>query len=1071
MKKPIAIATIVALIATATLAAPTASEILEATGVKGGLVVHIGCGDGRLTAALRAGPAFVVHGLDPDPGNVEKARAHIRSLGLYGPVSVARLRGKRLPYVDNLVNLVVAEDLCGVPVSEVQRVLRPLGVAYVRRDGRWTRIIKPWPDEIDQWTHYLHDPQGTMVSLDRRVGLPRRLQWVGEPKWLRNHDFMSSLNGLVSANGRIFYIIDEGLRRHIYLPGRWALVARDGFNGKVLWKRRIARWFPHTWPFKSGPAWLPRRVVAAGERVFATLGIDEPLSLLDAATGKTIKTYEQTRSTEEIVFDDGTLFLVVLPNKKPFLYKHASTNRGKERTRVNTEFGWSKSRPPRVLMALDAATGRTLWKANYRIAPLTLAVDERRVYFFDGENLVALDRRTGRQAWVCRGAGDWSHPGTGYSPRLIVAGDVVVLSSQKGRDGRLVGVNAETGKLLWRASQPKSGHWSPEDLFLIRGALWTAETGGRQSNGTHFIAYDARTGQVEADFVAEQLHTFFMHQRCYPGRATVRYIMTSGTGTEFLPVGTRKCIIHHWLRGSCIYGLMPANGLLYKPPDTCACYYQSKLQHFCALAPEGGARIEAGGPRLEKGPAYGHLSPRPNEQGAWPTYRHDPMRSGATDAPLPDDLAAAWERKLGGRLTAPVVADGKVFVAAIDHHTLHALDARTGRPAWRYTAGGRVDSPPTVYRGMVLFGCADGWLYCLRSTDGQLVWRLRAAPADDKLLAYDQVESVWPLHGSVLVRDGVVYAVAGRNLFLDGGARLVRVECTTGRLLSETTLDDKDPRTGTNLQTLIAGKSMPVANTDILSCYRDRIYMRAQEFNLEGKRTRLEVARGKERDQAGPGRHLFCPTGFLDDWWFHRSYFIFGKNAGEGHGEYPVPRNFTPTGRQMVFDDGRVYAFFALNVGNNINPRTSYLLYAASKDATAGSGPAAGKARQQPRRRRPRGVPHLWEVPRPPLLANAMVLAGGKLVLAGPPDLADEEKTFDYVFGKDDDLHRQLTEQEQAWLGRRGGILLVVDAQKGARIAQRKLDTFPVWDGMAAAYGKLFIATVDGRLLCLGEDQ
>ena len=32
----------------------SAKTILDAAGVKGGLVVHLGCGDGKLTAALRA---------------------------------------------------------------------------------------------------------------------------------------------------------------------------------------------------------------------------------------------------------------------------------------------------------------------------------------------------------------------------------------------------------------------------------------------------------------------------------------------------------------------------------------------------------------------------------------------------------------------------------------------------------------------------------------------------------------------------------------------------------------------------------------------------------------------------------------------------------------------------------------------------------------------------------------------------------------------------------------------------------------------------------------------------------
>ena len=92
-----------------------ARQILDATGVKGGLVVHLGCGEGRLTAALRASDSYLVHGLDSDQRNVDTARRYLGSLGLDGTVSADRLTGKRLPYVDNLANLVVAERLGGVP--------------------------------------------------------------------------------------------------------------------------------------------------------------------------------------------------------------------------------------------------------------------------------------------------------------------------------------------------------------------------------------------------------------------------------------------------------------------------------------------------------------------------------------------------------------------------------------------------------------------------------------------------------------------------------------------------------------------------------------------------------------------------------------------------------------------------------------------------------------------------------------------------------------------------------------------------------------------------------------------
>ncbi len=107
--------------------AQQARRILNATGVEGGLVVHIGCGDGELTAALCANDSYMVHGLDTDPANVERAREHVRSLGLYGKVSVDRLGGRRLPYVDNLVNLVISEDLGRISRDEVMRVLCPRG--------------------------------------------------------------------------------------------------------------------------------------------------------------------------------------------------------------------------------------------------------------------------------------------------------------------------------------------------------------------------------------------------------------------------------------------------------------------------------------------------------------------------------------------------------------------------------------------------------------------------------------------------------------------------------------------------------------------------------------------------------------------------------------------------------------------------------------------------------------------------------------------------------------------------------------------------------------------------------
>jgi len=281
-------------------APPTADQartILQAAGVRGGLVVHLGCGRstgsgqvGELTAALRATDAYLVHGLDTDPATVEAARATIRERGLYGPVSVDTFDGRRLPYVDNLVNLVVADDLGDVPMDEVMRVLAPGGAAYIKRGGKWAKTVKPRPAAIDDWTHCLHDATNNAVSRDTVVGPPRHLQWVGSPRWTRHHDAISSFTAMVSAGGRVFYVFDEGPTSHVQLPPRWTLVARDAFSGVVLWKRRITNWQSQMWLLKSGPAQLPRRLVAVGDTVYVALGVDQPLSALDAATGETLRT-------------------------------------------------------------------------------------------------------------------------------------------------------------------------------------------------------------------------------------------------------------------------------------------------------------------------------------------------------------------------------------------------------------------------------------------------------------------------------------------------------------------------------------------------------------------------------------------------------------------------------------------------------------------------------------------------------------------------------------------------------------------------------------------------------------
>ncbi len=1056
-----------------------AQNILDTSGVKGGLIVHIGCGDGSLTAALRANESYLVQGLDTQPKNVEKAREYIRSLNLYGKVSIDWLKGDRLPYIDNLVNLVVSENLGTVPESEVMRILCPNGVAYIKQDNRWIKTIKPRPKELDDWTHYLHDASNNAVSHDTVVAPPGRMQWVGSPRYARHHDRMSSVSAAVTASGRVFYIFDEAPRASILVPPKWSLIARDAFNGTILWKRPIPSWHTHLWPLKSGPAQLPRRLVASGDRVYVTLSIDAPLTALDAATGETVRTYEDTKATEEIILLDDVLFLLVnKETEKPEftnLKMISQASRGKF---------WDEA--PRQIMAVRADSGEVLWTAERRVLPATLAADSQRIFFHDSRSIVCLDRNTGNELWHSNPVGWAGEIRSFYTPILVVYKGVVLFSGGEtagkqtgswyttGKD-TMTALSAKSGDVLWTAYHPPSGYRSPEDLLVANGLVWTGETTSGRAVGV-FTGRDPYTGEIKSEFPPD-VETYWFHHRCYRGKATDNYLLMSRAGIEFIDVRNEKWIPHHWVRGACLYGIMPANGMIYNPPHPCACYLESKLYGFNAVAPAlAGPRVPKRAentPRLEKGPAFGKYIAAKTTKDQWPTYRHDAERSGSTNTPVPAKLKRAWRADIGGKLSSPVVAEGKVFVASVDTHTIYAIDTDSGKKLWHYTTGGRVDSPPTIYQGRVLFASVDGYVYCLAASDGTLAWRFRVAPMDQRLMSFEQLESVWPAHGSVLIKNGVLYCVAGRSMFLDGGMHFWRLDPKTGKALSHTILDDREQTTGKDIQSYVSWLNMPVAMPDILSSDGRLVYMRSQPFNLDGTRLPLKAfPAGPDADRGAPPAtqhsdraHLFSPTGFLDDSGWHRTYWMYGSTFVSGWCGYFLAGKAAPAGQILVFDDSKVYGFGRKPQYYRWTTPIEHQLFAADKTAPASgergikAGPATAKGFL---------VKHHWTQD-VPLFARAMVLAGGTLFVAGPPDVVDEQQASSRI--DDPNVRRSLIEQAAAFNGKRGALLLAVSTADGKKLAQYDLDSPPVFDGMIGANERLYMTTTNGEVLCFSRDN
>jgi len=582
------------------------------------------------------------------------------------------------------------------------------------------------------------------------------------------------------------------------------------------------------------------------------------------------------------------------------------------------------------------------------------------------------------------------------------------------------------------------------------------------------------TGEVQKTVTAERLVTAGHHIRCYPPKATRRYLLLNKRGVEFLDLEGSNHMRANWTRGACGFGMLPANGLLYTPPSQCFCYQGVLLTGLNALAAEREPPKQPIRQRLLKGPAYARFAssrsaPDTPPSTDWPTYRHDVYRSGSIDTTLPVELGRVWETSLcapafdlsggekppsgpaedptlreypQGGLTPPVAAEGKLFVAEPDAHAVHAVRAEDGRRLWTFTADGRVDSPPTLHRGLCIFGSTDGHVYCLSASDGRLVWRFQAAPEERQICVMGQVESAWPVHGSVLVRDGMVYCTAGRSSFLDGGIHVYALNPYSGEILHETLLRSEDPDVST-----YGGRPFDIegAKTDLLVAGKEDIYLFQNRFNSD--LTPEPMPRITKLGDRQCESHLMTTDGFLDETWFNRTYWTHSERWPGYYFTYRGPKS----GQILVFDDTTTYALkvYTERRGHSpeFRPGSGYHLI-ADRNTTQpvldvmdiGAEKGRGFSRTE--------LPIWWEMI--PIRAHGMLLARDHLYVVGPPDLAPEQGAY------------------AAMIGKRGAVFRVVSTSDGSKLAEFEMDEVPVFDGLIATGERLYMSTMDGTLICWG---
>ncbi len=88
---------------------------------------------------------------------------------------------------------------------------------------------------------------------------------------------------------------------------------------------------------------------------------------------------------------------------------------------------------------------------------------------------------------------------------------------------------------------------------------------------------------------------------------------------------------------------------------------------------------------------------------------------------------------------------------------------------------------------------------------------------------------------------------------------------------------------------------------------------------------------------------------------------------------------------------------------------------------------------------------------RVPIRVTAMAVTPDRLVIAGPPDIVDPADPL------------------AAFEARRGGRLRLISTEDGSTLGEYDVNSPPVFHGLAAARGRVFVSLNNGEIICLAD--
>lgn len=562
-----------------------AEEILARSDVRDGFCIDLGAESGRLAEELAKRSRLQIYAVESDAAKVAAGRSRLDALGLYGVrVTVHHADPARLVNPRYFANLVVSsQSLLGagqVNQEAVDHVLRPFGgVACLGKPGQ-LRVQRRGPlADVGEWTHQNACPANTICSGDRRVKGPLSILWY------RDVDFeITNRHGQgpapLASRG---FLIAEGLD---------GVCALDAYNGRTLW----TYWIDGVLKDYNGihhdvAVGDTGSNICLGDNSVYVAVADRCLRL-DLATGRKLAEFatpagpsEKNRDWGYLAYADGLLYGSIANSEHTVSPRYRECRLRSESVALfamdanSGQIRW-QYRPKDSLRhnAITIAGGRLFLvdrpismadrianpKPNGRHRPVLNPGEH------PGGDLLALDAATGKVLW--RQGEDVFGTQLAVSPahNLLlmyyqgVTHDFFRLPSEL--PGRIAAIDVATGRRVWdRPANYKTRPLINGDTIYAEGGAWDVRSGEprpfpfKRSHGC---------GQITA---GEKLFVF--------RSATLGYLdLTRNAGVENFG----------GMRPGCWFNAIPAGGLVLVPEGSAKCVCSYQMQAWLALEPSEG---------------------------------------------------------------------------------------------------------------------------------------------------------------------------------------------------------------------------------------------------------------------------------------------------------------------------------------------------------------------------------------------------------------------------------------------------------------------------------------------------